>query len=164
MIRAGFCRIGNAVRRDVNWDGLTKKITDDGARAELGRMRQMFDDFKNRSASVKGDPAAIDWDHYRSRSVNPEVVNYLEEAYGKLQVPSSVSFADLNTEMDDSFKVSQQEAQAMITEAKQQISRLEADLRAMRSQQVTADTSLADMIEAHPELVEEAEKEINEYE
>ena len=65
------------------------KVTSDGARSELGRLRDLHGEIKGLQKQYGEAPAPIDWEFYRNNlKASRFVVDEFQSAYDKMELKS----------------------------------------------------------------------------
>ena len=72
----------------MDWLALAGKVSTDGARADVARLRDLVGEIQAEHQKFSGSPAPIDFDAYRSSINTPGLVDQFEAAYNSLSFPT----------------------------------------------------------------------------
>ena len=78
MLRTSVLKVRQVRKRAVDWLALAGKVTTDGARTDLNRLRDLYDEINAAAKMYEGEPAAIDFGAYRKDISAPGVVDEFE--------------------------------------------------------------------------------------
>jgi hypothetical protein len=77
-----------AAQRSLDWESVTKKLTDPRARAALDSLRSLHGEIQAEAREFVKQPEPIDFDYYRSVIKNKDLVNAMEENYKNIVFPT----------------------------------------------------------------------------
>ena len=78
MLRTSVLKVRQVRKRAVDWLALAGKVTTDGARTDLNRLRDLYDEINAAAKMYEGEPAAIDFGVYRKDISAPGIVDEFE--------------------------------------------------------------------------------------
>jgi hypothetical protein len=78
MLRTSVLKVRQVRRRAVDWLALAGKVSTDGARTDINRLRDLYDEINQSAKMYEVEPAAIDFAQYRKDISAPGVVDEFE--------------------------------------------------------------------------------------
>ena len=78
MLRTSILKARQVRRRAVDWLALAGKVSTDGARTDVNRLRDLYDEINAAAKAYEGEPAPIDFAQYRKDISASSVVDEFE--------------------------------------------------------------------------------------
>ena len=78
MLRTSVLKVRQVRKRAVDWLALAGKVTTDGARTDVNRLRDLYDEINAAAKMYEGEVAAIDFAGYRKDISAPGIVDEFE--------------------------------------------------------------------------------------
>ena len=78
MLRTSILKARQVRRRAVDWLALAGKVSTDGARTDVNRLRDLCDEINAAAKAYEGEPAPIDFAQYRKDISASSVVDEFE--------------------------------------------------------------------------------------
>ena len=78
MLRTSVLKVRQVRRRAIDWLALAGKVSTDGARTDVNRLRDLYDEINQAAKMYESEPAAIDFAQYRKDISAPGVVDEFE--------------------------------------------------------------------------------------
>ena len=78
MLRTSVLKVRQVRRRAVDWLALAGKVSTDGARTDVNRLRDLYDEINAAAKMYEGEPAAIDFAQYRKDISAGGIVDEME--------------------------------------------------------------------------------------
>eukprot|EP00616_Rhizochromulina_sp_CCMP1243_P013430 CAMPEP_0118962278 /NCGR_PEP_ID=MMETSP1173-20130426/677_1 /TAXON_ID=1034831 /ORGANISM="Rhizochromulina marina cf, Strain CCMP1243" /LENGTH=183 /DNA_ID=CAMNT_0006910527 /DNA_START=85 /DNA_END=637 /DNA_ORIENTATION=- len=160
MRRSVFGRV--AAQRSIDWAAVGAKLSSDGAKSELGRLRAAYGEIQGLSNTYSTPPPPIDFDHYKSKISDSEVVAKFEAEYKNVAYPQCVvdELAEIKSQYDELFE----QAETSVSESQARIEALTQMVEQMEAKKTGPGTSLEDIYAMYPELEAEIDEEIANHE
>ncbi|DAZ96000.1 TPA: hypothetical protein N0F65_009301, partial [Lagenidium giganteum] len=164
-------RIAN--QRSLEWDTISKKVSDPRARAALDSLRNVHGEIQSEAREYLKEPEAIGFDYYRSVIKNKELVNAMEENYKNIVFPT-ITPEDLDKVTADTpaeLRINEKETidqlfaqlNEKVSDSKHRIEELKELISLMEETRTTLDTSMDEVTAMYPEVHEEIDDEIANY-
>ena len=78
MLRTSILKARQVRRRAVDWLALAGKVSTDGARTDVNRLRDLYDEINAAAKAYEGEPAPIDFAQYRKDIQASNIVDEFE--------------------------------------------------------------------------------------
>eukprot|EP00942_MAST-04A_sp_MAST-4A-sp1_P009560 g9560.t1 len=152
MLRTSVLKVRQVRKRAVDWLALSGKVTTDGARTDVNRLRDLYDEINAAAKMYEGEVAAIDFAGYRKDISAPGIVDEFE-----VQIKLSEStVADMNAKMDQILA----DASTMREESVSRLAELESMIAEAEANKTTRDTTIDEVLARYPHIAEEIDDEI----
>ncbi|KAF4315744.1 hypothetical protein BBO99_00009126 [Phytophthora kernoviae] len=158
--------------RALEWDVLSKKLTDPRARAALESLRNVHGEIQGEARAFVKEPEAIDFDYYRSVIKNKELVDAMEANYKAISFPTisadELDAASKSSELPDELRVNEKETvdklftqlNEKVEDSKNRIVELQELVGLMEETRTTLATTMDEMTAMYPEVEDEIDEEI----
>jgi len=149
-------------QRSIDWTAVGAKLSSDGAKSELSRLRATYGEIQALSNTYSTPPPPIDFEYYKSKISDSEVVAKFEAEYKNVAYPQCVvdELAEIKTQYDELFE----QAEASVNDSKSRIEVLTEMAEQMEAKKTGYSTSLEDVYAMYPELEAEIDEEIANHE
>ena len=96
MLRTSILKARQVRRRAVDWLALAGKVSTDGARTDVNRLRDLYDEINAAAKAYEGEPAPIDFAQYRKDIQASNIVDEFEVKPHTYQQVNKVYCCQLN--------------------------------------------------------------------
>lgn len=148
--------------RSMDWLALAGKVSTDGARADVARLRDLVGEIQAEHQKFSGSPAPIDFDAYRSSINTPGLVDQFEAAYNSLSFPTYANESAASALAD--FDAVLATAESATSASAARLAVLEGMITSAETTKTSADTTVEEVLARHPEIGEEIDEEIKKHE
>jgi len=160
MLRTSVLKVRQVRKRAVDWLALSGKVSTDGARTDVNRLRDLYDEINAAAKMYEGEVAAIDFAGYRKDIRAPGIVDEFEAAYNSVVYPeiklSESTIADMNAKMDQILA----DASTMREESVSRLAELESMIAEAEANKTTRETTIDEVLARYPHIAEEIDDEI----
>eukprot|EP00944_MAST-04C_sp_MAST-4C-sp1_P011397 g11397.t1 len=162
MLRTSILKARQVRRRAVDWLALAGKVSTDGARTDVNRLRDLYDEINAAAKAYEGEPAPIDFAQYRKDIQASNIVDEFEVStpYNSIVYPeiqlSEETIAEMNASMDKILA----DASVMREESVSRLAELESMIAEAEANKTTRDTTIDDVLARHPHIAKEIDDEI----
>ncbi|CAI5746234.1 unnamed protein product [Peronospora destructor] len=169
--------VGRALQtRAIEWNTISQKLSDPRARAALDSLRDVHGQIAAEARNFIKEPEAIDFDYYRSVIKNKELVDAMESNYKSISfpiiTPDELDVAAKSADLPDELRLDEQDTvdklfsqlNEKVTDSKARIEELKELIGLMEETRTTLATTMDEVTAMYPEVEEEIDDEIANFE
>eukprot|EP00252_Welwitschia_mirabilis_P014861 TRINITY_DN3290_c0_g1_i1.p1 TRINITY_DN3290_c0_g1~~TRINITY_DN3290_c0_g1_i1.p1 ORF type:complete len:166 (+),score=33.87 TRINITY_DN3290_c0_g1_i1:168-665(+) len=152
-------KIVESIRRNIDWDGMSKLLVTENAKKEFAALRRAYDEVtRTLEAKLNVEPQPIDWEFYK-KSLGAPLVNMYKEAYESIKIPEYVD--KVTPEYKPKFDAIIQECKEAEKRSLEESASLEQEIAQIRELKNKLPTMTADdCFQMYPELKEKFDEEL----
>lgn len=154
--------VQNLGHRNINWSGMSEKLSDPKARVALNSLRKLYNETVQEHQIYSKDPAPIDFEAYKSKIKFPGIVEALQTDYQNLKI-ANLEIAGIEGETEEHQKIMEQ-AKKQVAFSQARIDELQETITLMEASKTTRDTTIDELDILYPEATQEIDQEIANYE